>query len=129
MDAGQLVEHAGERGRHRRVRVDDRTGVVAAVDAEMEVDLGGRDEVPGQHAALEVDDANVGRVEARKLGARGRDRYAPAHTCADVPGRPEHEPIRRQAARCDGNLLSLRIEHPAAAYRRRPGRHSGYFRP
>ena len=44
MDARQLVEHARERGRHGRVRVDDRAGVVARVDAEVQVELGGRRE-------------------------------------------------------------------------------------
>ena len=40
--AGKLLEHTGERGRVRGMGVHDSTGAVAAVDREVEIELGGR---------------------------------------------------------------------------------------
>ena len=68
MDAGQLVGHAGDGGRHRRVRVHDGAGVEVAVDGEVQGKLGGRQQRPVDERAVEVDDREL--VSVSVPGAR-----------------------------------------------------------
>ena len=127
MDAGELIEHAAERRRDRRVRVDHGARAVAPVDGQMEVELGGRLQVAVDDLAVEVDDAYPVRVQVREHAARGRDRDPVVAAGADVSRRAGDQPRRRQAPRRRGDLLPLPLEHganaisgqPSAAYTRR----------
>src|SRR5436305_760898 len=75
VDARQLVlEDTGERGGHRRVRVDDRARVVAAVDPEMQVELRRRRELARDYLTVEVDHGHLVRCGVRKHGTGRADR-------------------------------------------------------
>ena len=112
MDTGQLaVEDAGERRRLRRVGVHDCAGVVAAVDAQVQVELRGGGEAAAEHAAVvQGDDGDlVGPQGGERRAGRG-DRHAVAVACADVAGRPDDEAVGRQAPRRRGHLLALGLQ-------------------
>ena len=98
VDAGQLVEHAGERGRHRRVGVDDGAGVEALVDAEVQVELGGRLELALDQRAVAVDDRDLLGLELGEHGPGRRDRDQLAGGGADVAGGAEHEALGGEPA-------------------------------
>ena len=142
VDAGQLVEHARQRGRHRRVRVHDRAGVVAAVDAEVQVELGGRRELAVDLPPVQVDDAHLLGLELGEHRAGGRDRHlvpARALTLPAVPSTSPSAASRRPAAatcsrtgvkrhRPDGNFAARcerRGPQPARAARSGGGRGRG----
>src|SRR5436309_1004764 len=98
MHAGELVQHARKRRRHRRVRMDDGAGLVAPVDTEVEAELGARLELAFHEAPLEVDDADLLGSQALELSPARRDRHQRLMADAQVAGRPEHEPLAREAA-------------------------------
>ena len=83
--------------------MNDGPGVVPAVDAQMQRDLGGGREVSGDESAVEVDHADlVGGEVAEHRAGRG-DRHRVTCACADVAGGPHEEPLVGKAARggCD----------------------------
>ena len=101
MDAGQLIEHAGERRRHRRVRVYDRARLVAAVDAEMQIELRRGLELARDDPPVEVHDRHLLRLEAPELSAGRGDRYAVSRRALMLPAVPMTSPSaasRRLAA-------------------------------
>jgi hypothetical protein len=91
--------------------VDDRARLVAAVDAEVEVELGGRLEGTMKKLAVEVDDRHVVRIEVRQDRPRGCDRDSGARTHAYVPGGPEDEPLLREPPPGPGHRLALGFQH------------------
>ena len=115
MHARELVEYAGQRSRHRGVGVDDRTCLVAPVQAEMKLELRARLELSGDHLPVEVHDRHLLGLESFEPGSRGRDgdQVLAAHT--QVAGRPEHEALGREAAAGGRDLLAFVFQ--VTAYR------------
>ena len=106
---GQLIEHAGQRRGHRGMRVHDGSGTVAAVDAEVQLQLGGGGTRPVHVSAVEVDDGDLVLVElaaaprrsasSRRVSPRGprccRRFRSPAplrRACAPRRRRPRAQP-------------------------------------
>ena len=111
VDERQLIEHAGQRRAHGTVGVDDRAGLVAAVDAEVELELGGGRIVAVDGPALEVDDHDLLGRQLGKHGARGRDRHERLGARRDVAGGAQHEALVGQAPRGGGDAVTLRVKH------------------
>ena len=108
MDArAARLEHARQRGGHRRVGVHDRAGVVAAVDAQVKVDLGrGRelavDLPPSRSTTLTCSGSSSASTAPVGVIATSSPRRA-----LTLPGGSQHQPLGGQPpAHVGRHLLS-----------------------
>ena len=102
VNAGQLIEHAGERRRHRRMGVDDGARVEALVEAQVQPELGGRLAAVPRPAAPSGRRPRPARARARPAGRRSASpppaRCAAALTLPAVPSTSPSAASRRAAA-------------------------------
>ena len=105
------------------MRVRDAARAVAAVDAEVQGELGGRRELAVDVPAVEVDHRDLLGLEVGEVRAGRRDGDEVALTLADVARRPDHEPGRGEPAGGVGDVLALWLQRahadivPARAFR------------
>ncbi len=97
--------------------MDDSPCLVAAVDAQMQVELRCRLQVPSDESAVEIDDRDLLGVELGEGGAGRRDRDELPCALADVAGGPDHESLGGQPPGRVGYALSLGLEWSRAAGR------------
>jgi hypothetical protein len=76
--------------------VDDRSGAVAPVDAQMQVEFGGRLQCPGHGMAVQVDHRDLIRGEFGEHRSGRGDRDPVRHAHADVSGRPDEQALGPQ---------------------------------
>ncbi len=110
VDERQLVEHAGQRRGDRAVGVDDGAGLVAAVGAEVQLELGGRREVTVDGLAVEIDDHDLTGLELGQDRAGGRHGHELADARRHVAGGAQHEPLRGQSAGGGGDRLARGVK-------------------
>ncbi len=119
MDDRQLIEHTGQGGGERSVGVDDRARLVTLVDAEMQLELGGRHQLAGHLPPIKVDHDDLLGAERLQRRSRRGDRDQVAIALGDVPRRPGDQSIRRQASRRLGDTLAFALKsgigHPENA--------------
>jgi hypothetical protein len=109
--------------------VDDRAGVVAAVDAKVQIQLRGRLQVSRDELAIEVDDRDLIWAELLQCGARRRDRHQLSSALADVAGGPDHESVGGEAPGRPGHPLALARKRIRAPGRVRPHARARYTLP
>ena len=112
VDARHLVDDAGERGGGRRVGVHDAAGVVALVNAEVQLDLRRRLERPVDERPVAVDDGHLVGGQIGEDAAGRRDRHVVAGARADVARGAGDEPLRRERAAHRSNGLPLVLKQP-----------------
>ena len=105
--AGQLVEHARERGRHRRVGVHDRAGVVAAVDAEVQVELGGGRELAVHRSPSRSTTVTCSASSSASTAPVGVIATWSPLRALDVAGGAEHEALGGEPPARGRDLLAL----------------------
>ena len=96
--------------------VHDGAGVVAAVDAQVQVELRGGRELAVDLPAVQVHDAHLLGLELGEHGAGGRDRHLVAAPGADVAGGAQHEPLGGQPPAGRRHLLALRRQASPAGW-------------
>jgi hypothetical protein len=91
--------------------MDDGARPEAPVDAEVQVELGGRGELTLNVRTVEADDRHLLGDHRRQLSAGRGDRDQLPGACADVAGGAEHQAQLRQAVTRPRDPLAL-IEEP-----------------
>jgi hypothetical protein len=73
------------------MNVNDATGVVAAVETEMQIELRRGPQVAADLTAIELNDGHVLGVQLSQDGTGRRNRHELSGPLGDIAGRPNHE--------------------------------------